>query len=121
MADFEQYFEQYSQTETSGALLKRRSLQSGLITVAAQPFKLVIGIVATAVLARLVTPADFGLVAMVMPLLSFGDSLSNLGLESATVQQQSLNHQQASETFLVFTQGERCDHGRHDITGASNG
>ncbi|MGB3766909.1 MAG: lipopolysaccharide biosynthesis protein [Phormidesmis sp.] len=94
-------FEQYAQANTSDADLKRRSLQSGLITFAAQPIKLVMGIGATAILARLVAPADFGLLAMVTPLLSLVDSLSNLGLETATVQQQNLTHRQASDAFWL--------------------
>ena len=94
-------FEQYAQANTSDADLKRRSLQSGLVTFAAQPIKLVIGIAATAILARLVTPADFGLLAMVTPLLALVDSLSNLGLETATVQQQNLSHRQTNDAFWL--------------------
>lgn len=90
--------DRYTQTEPQSTL-KQRSLQSGLITFAAQPFKLVVGIGATAVLARLITPADFGLLAMVSPLASFADSLSNFGLETATVQQPELNHEQANAVF----------------------
>ena len=92
-------FEQYAQANTSNADLKQRSLQSGLVTFAAQPIKLVMGIGATATLARLISPADFGLLAMLAPLLSLVDSLSNLGLETATVQQQNLTHRQASNAF----------------------
>ena len=92
-------FEQYAQANTSDADLKQRSLKSGLITFAAQPIKLVVGIGATATLARLVEPADFGLIAMVAPLLTLVDSLSNLGLETATIQQKNLTHRQASNAF----------------------
>ena len=88
-------------SEASGAALKQQSFRSGLITFAAQPVKLVIGIGATAILARLVAPADFGLLAMVAPLLGLADSLSNLGMETATVQKQNLNHQQASAAFWL--------------------
>ncbi|MEM8614140.1 MAG: lipopolysaccharide biosynthesis protein [Cyanobacteria bacterium P01_H01_bin.105] len=81
--------------------LNQRSLQSGLVAVAAQPLKLVIGISGTMVLARLLVPADFGLLAMVQPLLSIVDSLSNLGLETATVQRQDFNPEQASAIFWL--------------------
>ncbi len=83
------------------ANLNRRSLQSGAVAIAAQPIKLVIGIVGTAVLARLLVPADFGLLAMAQPLLSMVDSLSNLGLETAIVQRQDLNQEQASAIFWL--------------------
>jgi len=95
MADFEPYL----QAEPSGTQLKQTSVKSGLVTFAAQPVKLVMGIGATAILSRLVTPADFGLLALVTPLLALVDSLSNLGMETATVQKQTLNHQQASAAF----------------------
>ncbi|MBE9212591.1 lipopolysaccharide biosynthesis protein [Plectonema cf. radiosum LEGE 06105] len=81
--------------------LKRRSLLSGLINFAAQPVKLAVGIASTAILARILTPTDFGLVAMVMPLLSFADSLSNFGLETATVQREELDNQQLSASFWL--------------------
>ena len=92
-------FEPHIQAEPSGAQLKQTSVKSGLVTFAAQPVKLVMGIGATAILSRLVTPADFGLLALVTPLLALVDSLSNLGMETATVQKQTLNHQQASAAF----------------------
>jgi len=92
---------QYIPADPPTAKLKQQSFQSGLVTFAAQPLKLVLGIAATAVLARLVTPADFGLIAMVSPLLALVDSLSNLGLETMTVQQQGLNHRQASAAFWL--------------------
>lgn len=92
-------FDQYVQAKTDSKQLSRQSLESGLIAFAAQPLKLLIGISATAILARLVTPADFGLIAMVTPLLLLADSLSNFGLETATIQQQDLTHRQASSAF----------------------
>ena len=90
---------EYLQTDAVRSNLKQRSLQSGLITFAAQPLKLVMGIGSTAILARLLTPADFGLVAMVAPVFALVDSLSNLGLETATVQRDDLNREQVSAVF----------------------
>lgn len=79
--------------------LKRRSLRAGLIVFAAQPIKLTIGIGTTALLARLLTPADFGLLAMLTPLLFLVDSLTNLGMETVVIQQETLDHQQISGLF----------------------
>ncbi|HEY9668117.1 MAG TPA: lipopolysaccharide biosynthesis protein [Coleofasciculaceae cyanobacterium] len=94
-------FNQHVKTDTLRSDLKRRSLQSGLITVSAQPLKFGLGIGSTAVLARLLTPADFGLIAMMAPLLALVDSVTNLGLETATVQREQLDHQQASAIFWL--------------------
>lgn len=88
-------------TDTLRSDLKRRSLLSGLISFAAQPIKLILGIGSTAILARILTPADFGLVAMVAPLLALADSLSNFGLETATVQREELDNEQLSANFWL--------------------
>ncbi len=88
-------------TDTLRSDLKRRSLLSGLISFAAQPIKLILGIGSTAILARILTPADFGLVAMVAPLLALADSLSNFGLETAAVQREKLDNQQLSASFWL--------------------
>ena len=91
--------QEHFNTDELAANLKQRSIQSGLITFASQPIKLVLGIGSTAILARLLTPGDFGLLAMVMPLFLLVDSLSNLGLETAVVQKDKLDRQQASAIF----------------------
>lgn len=92
---------QYDSTGSIHTDLKKRSLQSGLITLASQPFKLMLGISSTALLARLLTPADFGLLAMVAPFLALIDSLTNLGLETATIQWERLDREQASAMFWL--------------------
>ncbi|MGF1520833.1 MAG: lipopolysaccharide biosynthesis protein [Leptolyngbyaceae cyanobacterium] len=97
MAKSDHHFE----TKALQANLNQRSLRSGLVTVASQPLKLAVGIGGTMVLARLLAPADFGLLAMVQPLLSIVDSLSNLGLETATVQRQEFNKEEASALFWL--------------------
>jgi O-antigen/teichoic acid export membrane protein len=92
---------QYVENDASSAELTKKSLRSGLITFGAQPIKLAIGIGSTALLARLLTPADFGLLAMVSPLLLFADSLTNLGLETATIKQEKLDHPLMSAVFWL--------------------
>lgn len=91
--------EQYFNTDSLSANLQQKSLHSGLITFAAQPLKLFLGIASTAILARLLTPGDFGLLAMIAPVFLLVDSLSNFGLETAVVQKDSLNQRQASAIF----------------------
>ncbi|MBW4485932.1 MAG: lipopolysaccharide biosynthesis protein [Tildeniella torsiva UHER 1998/13D] len=89
--------------ETTGlrSRLQHQALRSGVVMLAAQPLKLAIGIGTTAILARLLVPADFGLLAMVAPLLLIVDSLSNLGLETVTVQREELDQDQASAMFWL--------------------
>ncbi|PSR19405.1 lipopolysaccharide biosynthesis protein [filamentous cyanobacterium CCP3] len=85
----------------SQAYLQRRSLQSSLITFGSQPLKLLIGIGTTSILARLLTPADFGLVAMALPWFALVESVNSLGLGTATVQRSHLDQQQTSAVFWL--------------------
>lgn len=83
------------------ANLRERSIRGGMISIAAQAAKLGVHLTAMAVLARLLTPSDFGLVAMVTAvtaiLLIFKDS----GLATATVQAPTINERQASTLFWI--------------------
>jgi PST family polysaccharide transporter len=56
---------------------------------------------ATVVLARLLKPADFGLVAMVTAITSLGTAFADLGLSEATIQRKEITHDQVSTLFWV--------------------
>jgi O-antigen/teichoic acid export membrane protein len=55
------------------------------------------------ILARLLVPEDFGLVAMVAALTGILDSFRDLGLSAATVQRPEITHAQVSNLFWVNT------------------
>src|ERR1700733_14789792 len=57
--------------------------------------------VATVVLARLLTPADFGLVAMVTAITGLAQGFADLGLSEATIQHPEINHNQVSTLFWI--------------------
>jgi PST family polysaccharide transporter len=81
--------------------LAGRSARGGAVTMTAQGFKFVFSMVATIVLARLLTPADYGLIGMVAILINFVGMFQYLGLSTATVKWSELNHQQVSTLFWV--------------------
>jgi O-antigen/teichoic acid export membrane protein len=56
---------------------------------------------ATVVLARLLAPADFGIVAMVTVIIGFTIMLRDLGLSSATIQREDVKHHHVSTLFWV--------------------
>lgn len=58
---------------------------------------------ATVILARLLSPADYGLVAMVMTLTAFFQFFSDMGLSWATVQRSAVTRQQVDNLFWVNT------------------
>ncbi len=88
-------------TEHLQADLKGRSVRGGMWTVTAQGVQFLMQSAATIVLARLLTPTDFGLVAMVTAITSLGQAFADLGLSEATIQQPEISHDQVSNLFWI--------------------
>src|ERR1700730_333164 len=79
----------------------RRSRRGGAILLAAQAIR-VLGQVATlVVLARLLPPFAFGLLAMVASLGAILDLVKEFGLSAATIQKQGISHAQVSALFWI--------------------
>jgi PST family polysaccharide transporter len=81
--------------------LKGRSVRGGLLTITSQGAQFLIGSVMTVVLARLLTPADFGIVAMVVAVTGLGQAFADLGLSEATIQREDINDLQVSALFWI--------------------
>jgi O-antigen/teichoic acid export membrane protein len=88
-------------TENLHADLKGRSVRGVSVTVASQAARFVLQTASTVVLARLLTPADFGLVAMVTAVTGLASAFQDLGLSEATIQRQEINHIQVSTLFWI--------------------
>lgn len=67
--------------------------------MASQAIRLILQFGSTAVLARLLTPDDYGLIAMVAVVSGFIDVIKDAGLSMATVQRSAINHEQVSTLF----------------------
>jgi PST family polysaccharide transporter len=83
--------------------LKRISVRSGVFAMTAQMSKSCLQILTTVILARLLNPEDFGLVAMVAAVTGFVLLFKDMGLSLATVQKTEVNHAQISTLFWVNT------------------
>jgi PST family polysaccharide transporter len=81
--------------------LGRKSLHSGAIFVAARTANLFVQFVSMVVLARLLTPHDYGLVAIVFALLGFAPMLIDLGSSDASVQKARIAHADLSTLFFL--------------------
>jgi PST family polysaccharide transporter len=81
--------------------LKGRTISSGLITIAAQGIKFALNLVSIMVLARLLTPRDFGLYAMVTTIMGYVMTFKDAGLSTATVQREGITHSQVSNLFWI--------------------
>jgi O-antigen/teichoic acid export membrane protein len=98
-----------SQTELSDAFsvehlhadLKGRSVRAGAQSMAAQVAQILLQSVATVTLARLLSPVDFGLVAMVTAVTAIASAFSDLGLTEATIQRKEISHRQISTLFWI--------------------
>src|SRR5499433_836575 len=91
------YFEEHKESRDLG----RRALRGGAASVAMQYVNGTLQIVATIVLARLLTPEDFGLVAIVTVLTSFAPLLIDFGLGDATTQRSKITPSQVSSLFWL--------------------
>jgi O-antigen/teichoic acid export membrane protein len=78
-----------------------RAISGGLVTVGAQAAKFVLNLTAAAVLARLLTPREFGLVGMVLAITGLVGLFKELGLSTATVQRDIITQQQVSNLFWI--------------------
>ena len=81
--------------------LKGHTISSGAVTVSAQGAKFILSLISTMILARLLMPRDFGLVAMVTTVTSFLRVFKDAGLSIATVQRERITHAQVSNLFWI--------------------
>jgi polysaccharide transporter, PST family len=81
--------------------MKRRSVHGAVATFASQGIRFVLQFGSQVVLARLLLPADFGLIAMVGPVLSFVQIFSELGLSQAAIQKPDITQGELSALFWI--------------------
>ncbi|HEV7842408.1 MAG TPA: oligosaccharide flippase family protein, partial [Pyrinomonadaceae bacterium] len=93
--------DKFFRTDHLKADLAGRTARSGVVMITAQGSKFVITMVSAVVLARLLTPQDYGLIAMVAVFTNFTYLFRNLGLSAATMQRAEINHEQISTLFWV--------------------
>lgn len=81
--------------------LTSKAVRGGGSIMAAEICSSVLRIASIAVLARLLIPEDFGLLAMVTALTVFAERFKDVGLGDATVQARDINHKQVSSLFWI--------------------
>jgi O-antigen/teichoic acid export membrane protein len=91
----------FFETEHLRADLAGRSARGGTVTLVAQVAKFFLQLASNVFLARLLTPEDFGLVAMVAVVTGFVLMFKDMGLSMATVQKAEVNHDQISTLFWI--------------------
>src|SRR5262245_3861952 len=81
--------------------LHRRSLRGGAISMVAQALNVVTQLVSTIILARILMPEDFGLVAMVSAVVGFATIFVDLGTRDAVTQRGSIDEGEVSALFWI--------------------
>lgn len=81
--------------------LKRRSVRGTLVSLASRVANQLVGIVSLVFLARMLTPADFGLVAMITAVIGLAGILQDMGFSAATIRAKTINHHQISNLFWI--------------------
>jgi PST family polysaccharide transporter len=95
--DVEHYFAENKAYEGLG----RASLHSSVIFIAARGVNIFVQLASTIVLARLLSPHDFGLVAMVLALVGFAPMLIDLGTADASTQKTHITQTEISALFWL--------------------
>ena len=95
--DVDRYFEENKPYSGLG----KASLRSGVTVVAARGVNIFVQLASTVLLARLLSPHDFGLVAMVLALIGFAPMLIDLGTSEASAQKTHISQTEVSSLFWL--------------------
>ncbi len=105
-ADVNRHF----RTDHLTADLGVRSARGGAVTIASQGLKFITSMAGTIILARLLTPQDYGLIGMVAIVINFVSMFQYLGLSTATVKWAELESSAGQHAFLAEHVGEHRDY-----------
>ena len=83
--------------------LGRRAARGAVVTLGGQGGRMVIQVVAVMILARLLDPEDYGLLAMVVVIVGIGEIFRDFGLSSAAIQTPELSRAQRDNLFWINT------------------
>src|SRR6185295_2063787 len=91
----------YFDDATPSSDLNRRSLRGGAISMVAQGVNVIVQVTSTIILARILMPEDFGLVAMVSAIVGFASIFVDLGTRDAVTQRGSVDEGEISALFWI--------------------
>lgn len=85
--------------------LKGRILRGGIVNFVSQCLSILLQLLCAAVLARLILPADYGLLAMAGTAIALASMLNSLGLTTPTIQRAQINSEQVATLFYLSIMG----------------
>ena len=91
------------EAEEPTARLGARAARGAAVTLGAQGGKVLVQVASVVVLARLLSPHDYGLIAMVVAIIGIGELVRDFGLSSAAIQAPTLSTKQRDNLFWINT------------------
>ncbi|MEW5916926.1 MAG: lipopolysaccharide biosynthesis protein, partial [Gemmatimonadota bacterium] len=91
----------YFDTTSVRAELRTRTVRSVFSAVTGRGLSLILNLVSVTVLARLLVPADFGVIAMVTPVATVASMTLNLGINFALLHEEDVNDVQITRLFWI--------------------
>ena len=86
---------------TTAPSLGRTATRGAVVTLGGQVARISIQLLGIVLLARLLSPADYGLTAMVLAIVGVGEILRDFGLSSAAIQSKTLTAGQRANLFWI--------------------
>lgn len=83
--------------------LKTKAVKGGILTMSSRFLTVLIQISSIIVLSRLLSPTDFGLIAMVTAFTAFMGIFRDMGLSTAVIQKKNLQYDQINTLFWLNT------------------
>lgn len=85
----------------AGRGLGGRGARGAAVTVAGQGVKILVQVLSVVLLSRILSPGDYGLIAMVTAVIGVADIFRDLGLSTAAVQSRTLTERQRTNLFWI--------------------
>jgi lipopolysaccharide exporter len=81
--------------------LAKKVFQSSILLVGAKTFQRLVGLISIIILARLLTPDDFAIVALIAIVIHFFDIVSNTGSEQYIIQKESVSSNDLNTAWTI--------------------
>ena len=83
--------------------LAQAATRGAVTTMSGQGLRILLQLMSIFLLARLLSPSDYGLIAMVAAIIGVGEVFRDFGLSAAAIQAKSLSKEQRDNLFWINT------------------
>jgi len=101
MGNGQKVYEDYFARNVDKSTLKNQAVKGGLVSLTSRTLSIGVHLIGVMILARLLSPDDFGLVAMASVFTNIFFVFQDVGLTDATIQAEALDHNIVSTLFWI--------------------